>query len=362
VTGPTTHPDGTDVAAAVAAVQPEFAPEVVYLDTATLGLPPRRALDALEASLDAWRRGRLEAGGFDVVVDAARRRFAALVGVDPGWVAVGNQVSPFVGLVAASLPPGSEVLVAADEFTSVSFPFLAQPGVTVREVGLRELPDAVTAATAWVAVAAAQSADGALVDAEALLAACAATGTRTLLDATQAAGWSPVDASRWSVTVTGGYKWLLAPRGTAFLTVRPEVVADLVPAAAGWYAGADRWSSLYGGPLRLADDARRFDVSPAWQAWVGQAASLELLLEVGVPALHAHAVGLAARFCDALDLPHTGSAIVSVRADDQVPARLDAAGIRAAGRAGRLRLSFHVSTSVSDVDRAVEVLAGHVRA
>jgi selenocysteine lyase/cysteine desulfurase len=30
-------------------------------------------------------------------------------------------------------------------------------------------------------------------------------------------------------------------------------------------------------------------------------------------------------------------------------------------RAGRLRLSFHVSTGEEDVDRAAEVLAGHLR-
>lgn len=87
-------------------------------------------------------------------------------------------------LVAASLHPGSEVLVAADEFNSVSFSFLAQPGVTVREVGLADLPDAVTLATAWIAVAAAQS-----------------------------AGWLPVDAPRWSVTVTGGLSGCWPPGG-----------------------------------------------------------------------------------------------------------------------------------------------------
>jgi len=32
-------------------------------------------------------------------------------------------------------------------------------------------------------------------------------------------------------------------------------------------AGDDPWSSIYGGPLRLASDARRFDVSPAGHAW-----------------------------------------------------------------------------------------------
>jgi selenocysteine lyase/cysteine desulfurase len=350
--------------ARLAAAQAEFAADGPYLNTATLGLPPRRTLRALAGALDAWRRGATDAVAFDRDVDASRDRYAALVGVRPEDVAVGSQVSAFVGLVAASLPAGAEVVTATGDFTSVLFPFLAREGhgVRVREVPLEAIADAVTSRTHLVAVSAVQSADGRIADLDAIATACDAVGARSLVDTTQAVGWLPVDASRFSYTTGGGYKWLLAPRGTAFLTVRPDLVDELPPVAAGWYAGEDRWSSIYGGPLRLAAGARRFDVSPAWHAWVGQAASLELLTEVGVAALHEHATTLAGRFCDGVGVPSTGSAIVSVRADDDVPALLARHGIAAATRAGRLRLSFHVSTREADVDRAVEVLGGHLRA
>jgi selenocysteine lyase/cysteine desulfurase len=355
--------DADDPARRIAVAQDEFSSEVTYLNTATLGLAPRRTLVAVEQALGAWRRGTADAVGFDEVVDASRHDFARLVGVDPAGVAVGSQVSTFVGLVAASLPPGSEVLTATGEFTSVLFPFLthADRGIVVREVPLEALADAVTRSTTLVAVSAVQSASGRIADLDALRDACVATGTRTLIDTTQAAGWMPIDASRWTYTVNGGYKWLLAPRGTAFMTVAPEARETLRPIAAGWYAGEDRWSSIYGGPLRLASDARRFDVSPAWFSWVGQAASLALLLEVGSPALYDHATRLARRFCVATDLPFTGSAIVAAEADEQVPALLAEHRIVAATRAGRLRLSFHVSTTAGDVEHAAAVLTGHLR-
>jgi hypothetical protein len=64
---------------------------------------------------------------------------------------------------------------------------------------------------------------------------------------------------------------LLSPRGTAYFTIYPVLTGELTPHYAGWYAGDDPWSSIYGGPLRLAGDARRFDVSPAWHAWVAAA-------------------------------------------------------------------------------------------
>ncbi|GGI08576.1 aminotransferase class V-fold PLP-dependent enzyme [Egicoccus halophilus] len=346
----------------LATARAEFDAEVVHLDSATLGLPPRRTVQALERTLDEWRRGVTDAAAFDAVVEASRRDYARLVGVEPAHVAVGSQVSAFVGLVAASLPPGSEVLTATDDFTSVLFPLLAQQarGVTVREAPLERLAEAVTASTGLVAVSAVQSADGRLTDLDDLVAACDAVGARTLVDTTQAAGWLPVDAGRFTYTTGGGYKWLLAPRGTAFFTIGPDHVDQLLPVAASWYAGEDRWSSIYGGPLRLATDARRFDVSPAWQSWVGQAASLELLLEVGTQALHHHACAQAARFCAAVGLPFAGSAIVSARADGAVPGLLADAGIRAATRAGRLRLAFHVSTSAADTDLAAAVLDGHL--
>ncbi len=338
--------------------QSEFDPDVVFLNTASLGLPPRRSLQALTAALEHWRAGTASPPDFDDSVEASRAHYARLVGVDSARVAVGGQVSVFAGLVAAALPDGSEVLTAAGEFTSIVFPFLAQArrGVTLTQVPLEDLAGAVTERTALVAVSAVQSADGRLADLDALTAACAASGSRILLDTTQAVGWLPVDASRYAYTVGGGYKWLLAPRGTCFFTVLPELDDELIPHAAGWYAGLDRWDSLYGGPLRLAGDARRFDTSPAWHSWVGQAPALDLLVEVGPEVLHAHALGLANQFRAAVNRPPGDSAIVSLPADPGTAFRLERAGVVASVRAGRLRLAFHVNNTTVDVDRAAEAV------
>jgi selenocysteine lyase/cysteine desulfurase len=344
------------------AVRDEFAPDVAYLDTASMGLPPRRTVAALEAALAEWRAGRARAPGFDAAVAASRASFAGLVGTTADRVAVGSQVSVFAGLVAASVPDGAEVVTAAGDFTSIVFPFLAQAGrgVCVREVPLTEVAGAVTDRTALVAVSAVQSADGRLADVPAITTAARDHGARVLLDVTQAAGWLPLDLTGVDLAVCGGYKWLLAPRGTCFLAVTPEAAADLAPHTAGWYAGQDPWLSIYGGPLRLAGDARRFDVSPAWHCWVGQAPSLELLTGVGIERLHAHALGLANRFRAGVGLPPGNSAIVSLAATDAAGPALVAAGIVASVRAGRLRLSFHVHNTAADADRAAGALAALV--
>lgn len=343
-------------------VRARFSPAGVYLNTPTVGLPPRATLDAMQADLDAWGAGTLTPLAYDDVVTRCRQLWAGLVGVPPSSVAVAGQVSPLVGLVAAAVPDGTEVVGATEDFTSVLFPFLAQAdrGVRLRTVPLDELAQHVGPGTAWVVASVAQSADGRLLDTGAVRAAADAVGARVLLDGTQSVGWHHVDPAHWDVLVCGAYKWLCSPRGTAFLAVRPEVADTLTPHAAGWYAGADIWSSIYGPPLRLADDARRFDHSPAWLCWVGTLPSLELIASLGVAAIGAHDVALANRLRAGLGLGPSDAAVVLLDAPG-VEDRLAAAGIAASVRAGRLRVGFHLNNTPADVDAVLEVVGGRAR-
>ncbi|EON25643.1 aminotransferase class V [Nocardioides sp. CF8] len=332
----------------------EFAPAGVFLNSATLGLAPLRSVAAMRSYEESRQAGTIDAVAIDAYVDRGRAAFATLLGRDPSEVATGSQASQFVGLVAASLRPRSVVLAAEEDFTSVLFPFL-RADLDVRLVPLERLVDSITSDVDLVAVSAVQSADGRLVDLSALASAARASGALTLVDVTQAAGWLPLTDLEADYVVGGGYKWLLGPRGTCFFAVSPTAPA-LPELAAGWYAGESRWDAIYGPPLRLAGDARRYDVSPAWGCWVGHVPALDLLLEIGIERIHAHDVALANAFRDGLGLPAGDSAIVSVEAPGDIAARLAEAGIVAAVRAGRLRLSFHLYNSSADVTAALRVL------
>jgi selenocysteine lyase/cysteine desulfurase len=350
----------SDEALTIAEARTLFSPENAYLNTATYGLPPRPAWEALQAAADEWRHGRSGFWHWDAGTRAARESFARLVGVAPGDVAVGPQVSPFAGLVAASLSARARVVCVQDDFTSLLFPFLAQRdrGVRVDLVPLDGVAEAIDGGTALVAVSAVQSASGRLADLDAITAAAGHHGAQTFIDATQAAGWLPLDAQRFDYLACGGYKWLLGLRGTAFFVIRPEAAERLLPHAAGWYAGEDPATSYYGEPLRLAADARRFDISPAWLNWVAHAPALAVLERVGLAAIHEHDVALANRFRAGLDLPPSDSAIVSVGLDEDVERRLQAAGVVAAVRGGATRFSFHLYTTEVDVDRALDAIRG----
>jgi selenocysteine lyase/cysteine desulfurase len=277
------------------------------------------------------------------------------VGTTAGSVALVGQVSVASGMVAAGLPHGATVLCAEEDFTSMLFPFLADDRLEVRTVPLDGLLDAVSPGVDLVAVSAVQSADGRVLDLDGLAAVAVDTGVKTYLDLSQAAGWLPIGADRFDVTASGAYKWLCGPRGSGFVTIGPgnDWLRPLYP---GWYSGPDRWGALYGPPLRLTGDARRFDASPAWFDVVGAARSVELLAGVGADAIRAHDVGLANRLRDRLGLDRSNSAIVSVGTDRG--SALAAAGLTVAERAGRVRLSFHLYNSTDDVDRAAAVLTG----
>ena len=343
---PTSRPRPGDVRAAVPAARG-------YLDSATCGLPVPATLQALEEHVRTWAAGTGCPELFHAPAERARTLFAELAGVPAEQVAVGSQVSVAVGVVARSLPAGSRVVLVDNDFTSLLWPFLQRPDLRCRLVPLEEVADAVSAGCDWVAASVVQSADGRLLDTDAVRAAADAVGARVLLDATQSAGWLPLDAGRWDVTVTGGYKWLLSPRGTAFTTVRPDVLPLLDPALAGWYAGEEVGTSYYGAPVRLAGSARRLDVSPAWPAWAGTAPALQQLLDVGIDVVHEHDVRLAGLLRERLGLPPSGSAVVSLSADVDA---LREAGVRCSGRAGRARLAFHLYNDEDDVELAARAL------
>jgi len=328
-----------------------------WLNTASYGLPPEPAWEALQQALADWRTGHISWEGWDVSTHRARESFARLIGVDAADVTVGAQVSQLLAPVAAAVPDGATVLVPDIEFTSNVFPWAvhADRGVTVRTAPLDGYLDAIRPGVDVVAFALVQSANGAVADLPAIAAAAREVGALVVVDATQGCGWLPFDGSLADVVAVGAYKWLMSPRGSGFAYLAPGLRERVRPIQAGWYAGEDPHSSYYGLPLRLAKDARAFDLSPAWFAWVGTAPALEVVESIGVERIHAHNLRLANRFLTELGQQPGDSAIVTVDVPD-AQAKLERAGIRAAVRAGQVRASFHIYSTDADVDAAVAAL------
>ena len=259
-------------------VAKQFDPVPGYCNTASVGIPPRAAVEVLRGCLDAWAGGILDKAGFDADVARARDGFARLAGAPVATVAMPGAVSITSGLVASCLPEGSRVLCAEEDFTSVLFPFLVDPRLDVTVVPLDELLD----------------------------------------------------------------------------QLGPAV--DLVAASAVRIRG-HRCTAR---PLRPAEDARRFSVSPAWFDVAATAEALEALLAVGPDRINGHNVELANRCRRALGLPDGDSAIVRVTTTSDPAEDLREAGVVTTSRGGGTRLSFHLTNTGDDADRVAAVLRSHV--
>lgn len=343
----------------------EPAPDTIYLDAATYGLPPRTTVAALEHALKTWQEGRAAwARDWEPSGDHSRALFAQLIGSREDEIALVPTASVGVGVVAASLAPGTEVLIPEDEFTSVSYPLIVaerEHGVRLRRVPYTHLAEAIAPKTGIVAFSLTRSQDGESAALGDIVAAAQRHGAQVLVDATHGVPFVPVTPYLDGIDylVCHGYKHLLCPRGVGFLRVRQDRWPTLPPWLANWRCAVPQHS--FGGAYSdLAPDARRFDVSLAWHAWVGAEQSLALLLEWQANGALDDVRGLARQLAAGLGRPEPSGSIVSLRVSDAAAAEsaLQARGIRCAARGSNVRLAVHVWNTEDDIARTVEALHG----
>ncbi|HEX9631438.1 MAG TPA: aminotransferase class V-fold PLP-dependent enzyme [Gemmatimonadales bacterium] len=363
--------------------------ERIYLNNASIGPIPVRTQRAMDA-IQAKRRDPALFTDEELPAILARGREAAarLLNASPAEIALAPNTSYGLNMAAQVLPfrAGDLVLVPDGEFPANVYPWLLQARRGVRTELVprtaegwpdeaRLLERVADPRVRAVAVSFVQFATGYRMDLDRLGAACRAHETFLVVDAIQGLGQCPLDLRRTPVDLLscGAQKWLLGPWGAGFLYVRADLVRGLEPAFAGWMAfrGTDDFTRLCDYDATFHDDARRFElVTLPFQDVAGMTASLDLLDEVGVPAIAEHLRALRVPLEDATargrftvvspaDDPHD-CGIWCVRTADVRAAyrRLRAAGVVASIREGSIRLSPHLYNSMDDVARVVELLEG----
>lgn len=279
-----------------------------YLNAGSVGPSPRAAADAAVAEV----RGQVEGGlvgvaQFERQIELAarlRERAAALLGADPGEVALTGATTGGVNAVIGGLElgPGDEVLTSDEEHPGLLAPLAAareRRGISVRLVPFDELAGAAGPATRLIACSHVSWHTGRVADTAAL----AAAGPPVLLDGAQGLGAIAFDVRSLGCDfyAASGQKWLCGPIGSGYLYVRGELIEELFPIAPGYGSLADPLKAI---ELDLKAGAARFDAGfpPSHQsAWalaamdVLAAAGMEDILGRG-PALAAGLAGdLAAR-------------------------------------------------------------------
>ncbi len=277
-----------------------------------VSLPVREAVAALLA--DYAREGG-RAGGRTVQMRARlRERIAALLGGRAGEVALTSSLTAGVQAIALCLPwrGGDRVILFEGEFPANVTPwqraaalFGLDPVLVPLDgfedgsgEGLARLEAVLRRGARLVAVSAVQFRTGLAMPLREMAALCARHGAEIFVDAIQALGSTPLDAATLGLDyVAGGaHKWLLGIEGAGFLWIRPGRAAALEPRLAGWLSHEDPLAFLVRGPGHLRYDRPIRREAQALEAGSSAAASqaalhasLEVLLGLSVPAIHAHA-------------------------------------------------------------------------
>jgi selenocysteine lyase/cysteine desulfurase len=359
--------------------------DVAYFNCASLAPTLRASREAAEAALARRARPwRITSDDWFTEAEERRALFARLAGVDPDGVALVPATSYGLAVAAANLTarPGQRVLVLADDYPSNRYTwqrFAGRTGATLvtverrdgqgwAEAVLRELDER----TAVVAVMATHWTDGGTVDLVPIGARAREAGAALVVDASQALGARPLDlaAARPDYLVSVGYKWLLGPFALGYLYVA-ERHRDGVPLEENWISrlGSEDFGALVDYQDRYQPGARRFDVGERthFETTAMAVAALRQLLDwevARVAATLGRVTGRIQREVEALGLPLTSSDRdphmlgigVPEQARGAVAAALADAGVFAGARGSSLRVSPHLWTTDSDVERLVGAL------
>jgi selenocysteine lyase/cysteine desulfurase len=205
----------------------------------------------------------------------------------------GDRVVLFDGEFPANVTPWQQ---AAEEFgLELCWLSLEAFHRSVDE-GLVELERALDRGVRVVAVSAVQYKTGLRMPLAEMAALCHKYAAEIFVDAIQALGATPVDVS-WGIDYlsSGSHKHLMGPEGAGFLYVAERCASTLKPRLAGWLGHEDPVAFLrgdepklrYDNPLRHGAQALEIGTSNV----IGLAAlgaSVELLTQLGVPAIYAH--------------------------------------------------------------------------
>jgi len=208
----------------------------------------------------------------------------------------GDRIVLFDGEFPANVTPWQQ---AAEEFQLELVWLSLEPFHRSADEGLHQLRRVLDRGVRVVAVSAVQYKTGLRMPLAEMAALCHRFDAEIFVDAIQALGATPVDVA-WGIDYlsSGSHKHLMGPEGSGFLYVAERCADALKPRLAGWLGHEDSIAFLRGDEPRLRYDnpfklgAQSLEIGTTNViGLVALGASLEMLSELGVPAIHAHVAG-----------------------------------------------------------------------
>jgi cysteine desulfurase/selenocysteine lyase len=357
----------------------------VHLNHAGVSGMSRRTTDRVKEFLNLQSRNPI--GAFPWAMGQAaecRGRLARLMGVPVEHLAFTKNTAHGLSIVADGLDwrEGDEVVFADCEYPANSYPWLAQQdrGVKVKVVKtqpdgrllLEDFAAAITNRTRVVAISWVQFCTGFRIDLAALAQLAHERGALLVADVIQGLGALPLNVTELGVDIaaTGSQKWLIGPLGVGGLYVHPDALTHLrlVNMGAGAVKNVMAFDTL---GLDVKPTVQRYEEgTPNIMGYCGLNAALEILEEVGQPAIQERVFQTTTRIMDGLaergyivdspsDDPSRAGIVMfhhPITSSDEILPILTEAKINAAARGGKLRYTPHFYTNEEDVDRALNAL------
>lgn len=272
---------------------------VAHVANCSQSAQAKRVRGAINRYLDNWLSVGMDWNYWCEEVVLAKAEFAKLIGADVEEIAVTLSVSDAIGGIASALDfsgKRNKVVATEAEFPTVGHVWLANQKngcrvdyVPVRDgqVDLAEYERYIDDRTLITSVTHVYYQNGFKQDLDAIVDIAHRKGSLVLVDGYQACGTCPLDVHKQNIDMytTGTLKYLFGIPGIAFLYVNKDLIPMLKPALTGWF-GQENPFSFRVRELDYARDARRFDTgTPPVLTGFAARAGLEIVNEVGVPAI-----------------------------------------------------------------------------
>ncbi|MEP7736703.1 aminotransferase class V-fold PLP-dependent enzyme [Nocardioides sp. 31GB23] len=287
---------------------------LVYLDGNSLGRPLRVTGERLRTFVEHEWGGRLIRGWDEAWMDlptvVGDRIGAACLGAAPGQTVVADSTTVLLykalRAAVAARPGRHEVVLDRDNFPTdryVAAGVADELGLTLRwidvdtsaGVTLEQVQEVVGEQTAVVLLSHVAYRSAWLADAPAITAAVHDAGALVLWDLSHSVGSVPLELDAWGVDLAVGctYKYLNGgPGSPAFVYVAERLHDGLRQPVKGWMGHADPFAM--GPGWTPAPGIRRMvSGTPPVVGMLAVQDMLDLLEEVGMPAVRAKSVGLA---------------------------------------------------------------------
>jgi len=349
-----------------------------YLNSAAVAPLSVRARNAMQRLVrDQAEHGAAHYEAWFATYEACRGAAARLIGATDDEIALVANTSSGIGTVAAGIraAPGDNVVVPEREFPANVYPWMALPGVEVRFVPKREgrllaeeVAKVVDGRTRAVSVSFVDWLSGYRADLRSIADVAHAHGALFVVDAIQGLGALPLDVGACGVDALAadGHKWICGPEGAGILYVRREARERIAPTRPSWLSVRHPTRFLQY-DLAPAPTARRYqDGTPNTCGIYGLRAALDLILEIGIEAIAARVLSLAALVRDgarerglvlASDAEGgEASGITSIVLEDAAvyASALERRKVLVAAREGHLRVATHHFNDEEDVARFLE--------